>query len=86
MSNKKPWTIFDPLPDQSFPDLGTTPSKDLLSGKTSKDIHKEVFGDLSDRGLYDDIFGNSKKRSKQYTDETLESKRARRPIKNRRDF
>ena len=86
MSYKKPWSIFDPLPDQSFPDLGTAPSKDLLSGKTSKDIHKEVFGDLSDRGLYDDIFGNSKKRSKQYTDETLASKHARRPIKNRRDF
>ena len=60
MTNKKPWTIFDPLPDQSFPDLGTTPSKELISGQTSKEIHKEVFGDMSDKGLYDDIFGISK--------------------------
>ena len=58
MTNKKPWTIFDPLPDQTpFPDLGTAPSKDLLSGKTSREIHREVFGDLNDNSLHDDIFG-----------------------------
>ena len=58
MTEKKPWTIFDPLPDQTpFPDLGTAPSKDLLSGKTSREIHREVFGDLNDNSLYDDIFG-----------------------------
>ena len=58
MTEKKPWTIFDPLPDQTpFPDLGTAPSKDLLSGKTSREIHREVFGDLNDNSLHDDIFG-----------------------------
>ena len=58
MTEKKPWSIFDPLPDQTpFPDLGTAPSKDLLSGKTSREIHREVFGDLNDNSLYDDIFG-----------------------------
>ena len=58
MTNKKPWSIFDPLPDQTpFPDLGTAPSKDLLSGKTSREIHREVFGDLNDNSLHDDIFG-----------------------------
>ena len=60
MTNKKPWTIFDPLPDQTpFPDLGTAPNKDLLSGKTSED-------------LFDDIFGVPKKK---YVDETLASKK-----------
>ena len=58
MTEKKPWTIFDPLPDQTpFPDLGTAPNKDLLSGKTSREIHREVFGDLNDNSLHDDIFG-----------------------------
>ena len=58
MTEKKPWSIFDPLPDQTpFPDLGTAPSKDLLSGKTSREIHREVFGDLNDNSLHDDIFG-----------------------------
>jgi hypothetical protein len=61
MTEKKPWTIFDPLPDQTFPDLGTAPSKDLLSGKTSKD-------------LFDDIFGVPKKK---YVDETLINKKKR---------
>ena len=83
MTSKKPWSIFDPLPDQSFPDLGTTPSKELLSGQISKDIHKEVFGDMSDKGLYDDIFGAPKKR---YVDETLVNKKTPRKLKNRRDY
>ena len=75
MTNKKPWTIFDPLPDQTpFPDLGTAPSKDLLSGKTSREIHREVFGDLNDNSLHDDIFGVTKKK---YVDETLEIKKRR---------
>ena len=75
MTNKKPWTIFDPLPDQTpFPDLGTAPSKDLLSGKTSREIHREVFGDLNDNNLHDDIFGVPKKK---YVDETLEIKKRR---------
>ena len=75
MTEKKPWSIFDPLPDQTpFPDLGTAPSKDLLSGKTSREIHREVFGDLNDNSLYDDIFGVPKKK---YVDETLEIKKRR---------
>ena len=75
MTEKKPWTIFDPLPDQTpFPDLGTAPNKDLLSGKTSREIHREVFGDLNDNSLYDDIFGVPKKK---YVDETLANKRKR---------
>ena len=85
MTNKKPWSIFDPLPDQTpFPDLGTAPSKDLLSGKTSREIHREVFGDLNDNSLHDDIFGVPKKK---YVDETLANKRTSpKKLKNRRDF
>ena len=88
MTDKKSWSIFDPLPgSDSFPDLGTGFDKDVISGKTSKEVHKEVFGDISDRGLFNDIFGAPRKpASKKYVDETLESKRLHRPLKNKRDF
>ena len=61
MTEKKPWSIFTPLPNPSFPDLGTAPSKDLLSGKINDE-------------LFDDIFGVPKKK---YVDETLASKKRR---------
>jgi hypothetical protein len=58
MSNKKLYNpLFEPLPDQSFPILGTEPTEELRTGRTGPNIHKEVFGDLSDRELFSDIFG-----------------------------
>jgi hypothetical protein len=74
MTHKKPWSIFDPLPDKPFPDLGTEPSEEMKSGKLSPRIHKEVFGDLNDEGLFDDIFGVPKKK---YVDITLKNKKKR---------
>ena len=75
--NKKPYNpLTEPLPGPDFPDLGTLPSRDLISGKTSKQIHDDVFGSSNETNLFDDIFGVPKK--KHGTDVTLEDARKRR--------
>ena len=69
MTNKKPWSIFDPLPGKDI-NLGTGFEEEAVkSGKTSERVHKDVFGDLNDEGLFDDIFGVS------YDDVTLKNRK-----------
>ena len=58
MTNKKPYNpLFEPV-GPPLPNLGTgLEREEVISGKTSERIHKDVFGELSDKGLFDDIFG-----------------------------
>ena len=52
-----------------FPNLHTGfEDDDVISGKTSERISKEVFGDLNDDNLFNDIFGIPKKPKKKHTE------------------
>ena len=76
--NKKPYNpLTEPLPGPDFPDLGTAPSRDLISGKTSRQIHDDVFGDTNENGLYNDIFGIPRKRHIDVTREDADKRRNR---------
>ena len=56
MTHKHYNPLFEPLPNQTFPHLGSELDEDTVSGKTSEKIHREVFGNLNDKELYEDIF------------------------------
>lgn len=74
MTHKNTNPIFDPIPGNDLNLHTGLEGEDVISGKTSKRIHKDVFGDLNDEGLFDDIFGVPKKR---FDDITLKNKKKR---------
>jgi len=80
INKKKPYNpLFEPIPGNDLNLHTGLESDDVLTGKTSEKIHKEVFGELSDKDLFSDIFGVPKK--KHYVDVTLAERKHQKPRK-----
>jgi len=76
INKKKPYNpLFEPIPGNDLNLHTGLESDDVLTGKTSEKIHKEVFGDLSDKNLMEDIFGTTPR--KRYEDITLKDRKER---------
>ena len=69
--------LFEPIPGNDLNLHTGLEQEDVVKGKTSERIHKEVFGELSDEHLMNDIFGISKKQH--FEDVTLSEQKKRQP-------